>query len=155
MGLLLDFVLNQAVIFIFVPLVLSIALYFSRPTGPNRFGALPPVLRLRPAVVTVLRRTFDGRGRAGRSEFWWGMAVAAVFALVPLAAAWRFSLYLALGGLIPFIPLVSAGVRRLHDIGRSGWWLFIALTGLGLISVIILWCVPSQTPDDREAADLF
>ncbi len=151
----LDDILRQAVIFVFVPAILSLALVFARPEGRNRFGPLPPVLRLRPAIATVLRKSLDGHGRAGRAEFWWAMLAATLLALIPLGLALRFSYWIALAALIPFAPLVSAGARRLHDIGRSGWWQFLALTGLGLITLIVLWAVPSQKPEDSEAADVF
>ena len=32
-----------------------------------------------------------------------------------------------------FLPSLAVGARRLHDIGRSGWWQLIALTVIGNI----------------------
>ncbi len=34
---------------------------------------------------------------------------------------------------INIIPVVSVTVRRLHDVNRSGWWIFIMLTIIGVI----------------------
>ena len=45
------------------------------------------------------------------------------------------------------LPALGLGVRRLHDIGKSGWWLLVALVPiLGAIYLIYLYCQPSTTP---------
>ena len=41
--------------------------------------------------------------------------------------------------LVLFLPTLSVGARRLHDVGKSGWWQLISLTGIGLIPLIIWW----------------
>lgn len=56
-----------------------------------------------------------------------------------------------LGALISiglFLPSLALQVRRLHDIGQSGWWLLIALLPIiGIILLIAWWC---QEGDPRE-----
>lgn len=37
------------------------------------------------------------------------------------------------------LPSLAVGARRLHDIGRSGWWQLLVLTGIGIILLIIWW----------------
>ena len=50
--------------------------------------------------------------------------------------------------LATFIPLLAMSVRRLHDVGKSGWWLFISLVPLiGSIWLIVLWA--SASSDDE------
>ena len=77
------------------------------------------------AVELALRRTFAYSGRAGRAEFWWW---ALVFAAAQAALLWvgvnvpYISWPATLAWLLLFLPAVSATVRRLHDIGRSGWY---------------------------------
>lgn len=113
------------------------------------------------SVRVCFKKYFTFRGRAQRSEYWWfylfttlvGIALFAVDALVhPLYAGvenagyWE-SVTLALGGdftpfsdlfsLLTFIPIISAGSRRLHDINKSGWWqaLFLVpafIMGIGI-----------------------
>lgn len=48
-------------------------------------------------------------------------------------------------GIITILPLLSIIVRRLHDIGHSGWFIFIALIPIiGPIILLVLLCLPSK-----------
>jgi uncharacterized membrane protein YhaH (DUF805 family) len=59
-------------------------------------------------------------------------------------AMWLLALY-AIAALALFIPTLAAGVRRLHDRGRSGWnWLW-ALIPFGGI-VVLVWLAQDSTP---------
>jgi uncharacterized membrane protein YhaH (DUF805 family) len=63
---------------------------------------------------------FDGR--AGREEFW---HFTLINVLVCLALYATYSSLWAIYALTVLMPSIAISVRRLHDIGRSGWWLFI------------------------------
>ena len=39
---------------------------------------------------------------------------------------------------------LAVGARRLHDIGRSGWWQLLTLTGIGVLVLIYWWVQPSE-----------
>jgi uncharacterized membrane protein YhaH (DUF805 family) len=39
--------------------------------------------------------------------------------------------------------------RRLHDIGKSGWWNWICLTGIGIF-LLIYWYVQPSLVDSKE-----
>ena len=41
-------------------------------------------------------------------------------------------------------PWIALGARRLHDIGSSGWWSLVALTGVGNILLIGWFCRPCE-----------
>ncbi len=41
-------------------------------------------------------------------------------------------------GLIVILPRIAAGMRRLHDVGRSGWWQLFFLVPFGQVVVLIL-----------------
>ena len=46
--------------------------------------------------------------------------------------------------LVTFIPMLAIDVRRLHDINKSGWWIFISLVPLvGGIIFLVFMCSPS------------
>ena len=44
-------------------------------------------------------------------------------------------------GLVHFIPGLAVTVRRLHDVGRSGWWFLIILIPLIGILVLLYWMI--------------
>ena len=97
----------------------------------------------------ITKHYFDFQGVTGRRAFWMfvlfnfviSIVLSAVLAVVHLQAlGFLYSLALLLPGL-------GLGVRRLHDIGKSGWWLLASLVPvLGWIYVIYLYCQPSTTP---------
>ena len=41
------------------------------------------------------------------------------------------------------LPALAVGTRRLHDIGKGGWWQVIMLTVIGLLVLIYWWVQPS------------
>lgn len=48
------------------------------------------------------------------------------------------------------IPSIAVAVRRLHDSGRSGWWLLISLVPLlGAIALIVFYCMDSEEGDNQ------
>ena len=114
------------------------------------------------AVRTVLKERFaDFQGRARRSEFWWFyLFVMIVFiALYAVVMALAFSgsgLLAAIGGIAflvvvlgLFIPYLAVAVRRMHDTGRSGWFLLIGMIPLvGLI--VLFWFVQRGTVGPNE-----
>ena len=101
-----------------------------------------------------LQHYADFTGRARRSEYWYfvlfnfivsiliGLSLGVIAGLLNVPAL----VYLAyLWSLAVFIPSLAVSVRRLHDIGRSGWWLFLSLIPLvGAIILIIWYCTDSQ-----------
>jgi uncharacterized membrane protein YhaH (DUF805 family) len=44
------------------------------------------------------------------------------------------------------VPGVAVGIRRLHDTGKSGWWLLIALVPIVGIIVLIVFFAQDSTP---------
>ena len=77
------------------------------------------------AMRQVLGKYADFSGRAMRSEFWWWVLaitlVSVVFGMVD--SALPFKILQPVFGLLALIPTLAVGTRRLHDTGRSGWWM--------------------------------
>ena len=120
------------------------------------------------SYTSAFRRYGDFEGRTSRGVFWrfflvnLGISLSLVLALVlvltsstrtasvassvdlpPLA----YALLMAAGlyGLAVFIPALAIQVRRLHDVGRSGWWVLLGVIGIfGLIPLIIWWAAEGQ-----------
>tara|TARA_B100000029_G_scaffold188698_2_gene186359 strand:- start:1339 stop:1908 length:570 start_codon:yes stop_codon:yes gene_type:complete len=80
------------------------------------------------AVALGFRRYFDFRGRSTRAEFWWwqlfGILVSIFLAIVDAISfgAESSGPLQSLFGLATLIPGLALYVRRLHDIGKTGWW---------------------------------
>ncbi|MFE9888495.1 DUF805 domain-containing protein [Streptomyces scopuliridis] len=70
--------------------------------------------------------TFSGRAR--RSEYWWFSVLYLVGTLLLVGVSVAVG-ELLLNVLLVFliVPMLAVSVRRLHDTGRSGWRMLIAL----------------------------
>jgi uncharacterized membrane protein YhaH (DUF805 family) len=45
--------------------------------------------------------------------------------------------------------MLAVGARRLHDIGKSGWWQLIALTIIGIILLIVWWATNTKSENSK------
>jgi len=106
------------------------------------------------AVRTGIGKFADFSGRSSRPEYWYLMLPV----IILLVAAELLDMLLLNGmmvlspilGLATFVPMLSAGMRRLHDIDRSGWWLLVALIPVvGALVVVYLCCQPGTTGENR------
>ena len=98
------------------------------------------------AVRTCLSKYVDFSGRARRSEFWYfalfTFLVGIVATVLDLALGTDDfnsgnGLVNTVSGLALFLPSIAAGARRLHDIGRSGWWQLIGLVAIPVIFLVV------------------
>ena len=66
----------------------------------------------------------------------------------------HFTLLGSIYSLAVLVPTLGVGVRRLHDMGKSGWWYLIALVPIvGAIYLIYLWCQDSQAEANEWGAN--
>jgi uncharacterized membrane protein YhaH (DUF805 family) len=96
------------------------------------------------AVVTCFKKYIDFRGRAVRSEYWW-FALFVILTNLVVTALGHVTHIPHLGSVISlafFLPQVSVGVRRLHDVNQPGWW----IAGLYLIVLLVLASDTIATP---------
>jgi uncharacterized membrane protein YhaH (DUF805 family) len=82
-------------------------------------------------------------GRARRSEYWWYALCNLLIMIVLLTADYfiglGFNVLYTIYGLAVLIPGLAVLVRRMHDVGKSGWFVFIALIPLvGPIWLLVL-----------------
>jgi uncharacterized membrane protein YhaH (DUF805 family) len=109
-------------------------------------------------VLECLKKYAVFSGRAQRAEYWY-FSLFYTLILIGLAivdiATGLFSLELGIGvlsgifALIMTMPILAVSVRRLHDTGRSGWWLLIALIPLAGI-VLLIFTVQDGTPGENK-----
>lgn len=116
-----------------------------------------------------LRKYAVFEGRARRAEYWWFYLLFAIaYVALTIAtdgfneeAAFQLSgaqvvVALAAGAavLAMVIPLVAVTVRRLHDIDRSGWWIFLSFLPLvGGLIVFIFTVLNGTRGPNRYGAD--
>jgi uncharacterized membrane protein YhaH (DUF805 family) len=94
---------------------------------------------------------FDGRAR--RKEYWYfvlfnaiiGFVLGLIEAVAGIGPEIGFSVLGGIYTLAILLPSIGVNIRRLHDIGRSGWWLFISLIPfIGAIIMLIFTVTDSQ-----------
>ena len=108
------------------------------------------------AYKDALSRYTQFTGRLGVGGYWRFVAVNVVITLVLNILGQASSLFVIIGliyGLAVIIPGLAAGVRRLHDTGRSGWSILIALIPIVGWIILILWMVkPGDIGDNAYGA---
>ncbi len=106
--------------------------------------------------LEVLKKyaVFDGRAR--RKEYWmftlfniliaFALGVVDVMAGTVSAEALGMGLLGTLYSLAVLLPGLAVSVRRLHDVGKSGWWLFIILVPFVGAIVLFVFSVTDSDP---------
>ncbi|MEC7914690.1 MAG: DUF805 domain-containing protein [Actinomycetota bacterium] len=88
----------------------------------------------------------DFQGRSSRPAYWWPALVSFLISLILSLLIGPLYLIHSLAYLCPSIAL---GVRRLHDVGRSGKWMWLLLTGIGAIA-LLYWAVQPSSQETNE-----
>jgi uncharacterized membrane protein YhaH (DUF805 family) len=112
------------------------------------------------SIGTCFRKYVDVNGRASRSEFWYFQLFLFVLTTISvwidsavfgtgLGETGTVYMVVALGTLLPSI---CANVRRLHDVNKSGWWVLLFFTCIGIIPLII-WEATKGTSGSNEHGD--
>jgi uncharacterized membrane protein YhaH (DUF805 family) len=95
------------------------------------------------ATKHALLHGFDFKGRARRSEFWmfylantlaYPLAIV-VDILTVIGTVSSVPIFTLIVGLGTFLPFVACNVRRMHDVDRSGWWIFVPVAGFYFLFV--------------------
>ena len=107
------------------------------------------------AIRTCLKKYATFSGRATRSEFWYW----ALFSWILSMIAYNIDSAISGGAdpmtrslvvsniviLITVLPTMAVSVRRLHDVGRSGWWFLLTFTVIGAL-LLLYWYVRPGRP---------
>ena len=109
--------------------------------------------------IKVLKHYADFKGRAGRTEYWmfvlFNILIGFILGLIEILNGWylfetEFGVLTSLYSLAVLIPGIAVSVRRLHDVGESGW-MFLAylLPIVGAIWLFILMIKDSKSEDNK------
>jgi uncharacterized membrane protein YhaH (DUF805 family) len=112
--------------------------------------------------LKVLKQYADFEGRARRKEYWMFILFNIIFAIVaimldgalgtnmaPLPYGYIYFAYAA----ATLIPGLAVGVRRLHDIGKSGWFILLAFVPLANIWLLVLLATDGVRGDNEYGPD--
>ena len=106
--------------------------------------------------IQVLKKYATFRGRASRREYWWFMLIHVIIlmASIPLDKVLGTTLDNGQGiigslyNVAMILPAMAVGVRRLHDTGRSGFWLLVSLVPfIGGLILFYFTCQASSGPN--------
>ena len=106
------------------------------------------------AVKSVFSKYATFSGRARRSEYWYfvllTIIVSAVLSVLGAVIGNIASLISGIWGLAILVPTLAVTWRRLHDIGKGGIWILIALVPLvGEIILLVFLCKDSQPGENQ------
>jgi uncharacterized membrane protein YhaH (DUF805 family) len=97
--------------------------------------------------------------RAARSEYWfWTLftvlvSIAATLIDLALFRSFDFSPLSTIASLGLLLPSLAVGVRRLHDLDRTGWWLLLIITVIGSILLLVWFCMRGTAGPNRFGPD--
>jgi len=109
--------------------------------------------------LEVLKKYADFNGRARRKEYWMFFLFNIIISIALIivdgilgtsAAPGAMGLFGAIYLLALLIPGIAVAVRRLHDTGRSGWWILIGLVPFVGGIVLIVFLVQDSTPGENQ-----
>ncbi len=105
------------------------------------------------AVRNALINNYVGfKGRASRSEYWWFFLFISIVGFITglidgFVFGWEYSdptWISTLVSLALLLPNFCVSVRRLHDLGKSGWWNLLVFTIIGIIPLLIFMVMEGE-----------
>lgn len=129
-------------------------------------GAIPAnrMVRFSEALPLFFKNYAAFQGRSSRGAYWWAaLAIVLISIAVAIVDTILFSGFVRssngngpisiLFSLATLIPSLAIGVRRLHDVGRTGWWVLIAFTVIGILLLLYWYVQPGQRRDNAYGPD--
>jgi len=110
--------------------------------------------------ILALKKYAVFTGRSRRKEFWMFALFSAIFAITAMIIDYvlgtttkgevSIGLFESVYNLAILIPSLAVTCRRLHDIGKSGWWILLVFAIIiGWIILIIWHCRDSQVGENK------
>ena len=107
----------------------------------------------------VLKKYAVFSGRARRKEYWYFALFSTLVQLLLMVIDYSIgtsdlktgtSLLVAIYSLAVAIPYLAVSVRRLHDTGRSGWWLLIVLVPIIGGLALLVFTLQDSKPGENQ-----
>jgi len=107
-------------------------------------------------VVKENYANFEGRAR--RSEYWYfvlvNLLISIVLGVIDYVIGSDIGIIRGIYSLAVLVPSIAVAVRRLHDIGKSGWFLFVVLIPIaGAIWLLVMLCREGDTGPNEYGSD--
>ena len=104
------------------------------------------------AIQSCFSNYANFNGRARRSEFWYWYLFTCVLSLVTMVIgnAVHFTYLSSIFALAVMVPSIAVGVRRLHDIGKSGWFYLLFIIPIVGFILMIVWGTKDSQPGQNE-----
>ena len=103
--------------------------------------------------IEVLKKYAVFSGRARRKEYWMFVLFYIIFGIILGIIEGIIGISGILTGLYCLallIPSIAVSVRRLHDIGRTGWWVLICLVPIVGSIVLLIFILLDSQPGDNQ-----
>lgn len=108
-------------------------------TAPN--GMRMRNLDMMEACKMYWQKYVDFEGRSRRAEYWWPTLLVFVICML---VGW-IDVLMWIVSLATLIPSIAVGVRRLHDINKSGWYMLLYLIPIVGPIILIIWSCQEGT----------
>jgi uncharacterized membrane protein YhaH (DUF805 family) len=104
------------------------------------------------AVRSGFENYVNFEGRASRAAYWWWFLFAILVAIGAniIDAIIGAPIFSLLTGLALLLPGLAVAVRRLHDTGRTGWWILIGLIPFIGFIVLLIFFLEQGNPGPNE-----
>ena len=101
----------------------------------------------------ILKNYCNFEGRANRPEYWWfflfNFIVSIIFSILTKYGIF-FTVLSCVYSLALLLPGLGVCVRRLHDINKSGWAIFISLIPIIGVIILIVWLAKEGDPTENQ-----
>jgi len=98
------------------------------------------------SIIVCFQKYASAKGRAVRSEFWYFYLFELIASIAGSIVDTNIGTAVAV---VTFLPMLTCSIRRLHDINRSGWWVLIGLTIIGIPILIYWYCKKGDEHENR------
>ena len=115
--------------------------------------------------LEVLKKYTVFNGRASRREYWMFFLFSFIFTVIAMVLDRVLGLTIeSIGygpiylfyGLGVLIPSIAVGIRRLHDTGRSGWYMLVSfIPCVGGIILLVFFATPGDVGENEYGPDPF